>query len=489
MIIINNALHIRNDFSFKGGEIYLLQEDDSNGTSLKEFMSSLISLSNMDVLPYRLAILYQFYTGHYTPLIIEYRRNVIKSKNSEEEDQTIPCFRIYSTDSRALDIESSDDLRQVLISLPDISTYIEIYGLGLDPLKHEEIVNTTRQYDEESCLIFSIIDLELLLRVYDLDAYFSPNIENIRDLNTSAPAKSLPSQELNPWNEQASKERCYQITKLPPNMMLYTQSIQGDDNSHRRGLRHYIEERANQADLSFVLFEKPMLQEELFSKPGYLSILNGLSNPRRLPALTLDEGIQQGFGDHAILVCNQQISIKTLYDWHQCHDEKSFMIKVFKKIYENLSVQFAKIVNDDEFKYNALCLLSLEAIKKHASDFHIHGPKTNLLPVLSNSSASDDEDDEDEENDTTAEKLATSLTEKELTNGIITVLASSVLGRTPTRMRFFDKGELSETPASRKNSPEQAEYPPPSVLMAHTYLSTSFRDVPQQNDSFSHKSQ
>jgi hypothetical protein len=464
---LNSVLHVRNSHNLPGREIYYLEENDPNGSVLNEFIRSLIKKSlDTSVLPYRLGILYQFISGHVSPLLIEYRDDGLddtesdscesqsedgSERDSDESFQSKQLFRIYSTDSRAFDVEAGEELRTVILNL-SLHPNVEVYALGLDPTLYEAKMNTIRQHTDTGCAVYSLVDLEILQRVYDLQAYFNPFIEELED------------------------ERCFQITQLPPNMMLYSQSIKGNDQDNRRGIKHYIEQNIEQANISFRFLEQTMSMEDIFSVKGYLSLVNSISQIET-PGAMIHQAIQQGQGGESLNIGEKKMTLRDLYAWHIRHDQKSFMIDMFSIIYSSFSTNGFNAGMESNPKYEAHAFLDTEIISIHSCNFNEYGPKTNLVPFSPDTSV------DDEAPGVTHTVSGEYISDEFIVDSVITLLARTVLSRTPDREFLLNQEESNwfrATPAvsSSKTSPmmEPCQEVPP--LMGNSFFSGSLPPVP-----------
>ena len=438
----NSVLQVRNSKYEKGREIYFLNDDSPDGENLNQFISTLVekTITDQDILPYRLGILYKFISGHVTPLLIEYYNDSVfdESDNDSSSDQIHQGFRIYSTDSRAYDLQNGDELKQVILNLPTIDDLIEVFALGLDDDQYEAKMNTIRQHTDNGCATFSLVDLEIMLRVFDLHEYFMPNIK------------------------ETSTDRCFQITKLPPNMMFYCQSIHGNDLDNRRGLKHYIEDNNQQAHVEFALFQQTLSMQDIFSVEGYLAMINGLSAVKS-PISVVDQAVKSGYKDELLQVGKKTISLQALYNWHLRHDQQSFMIDMFNIIYTAFSNNYNGChVNDEASPYYATAILNNQKIADHALFFNEYGPKTNLIPFEEEKNLQSELDSIDQEYEPSP------IDEEMVFNSVITLFARTVFSRTPNRKFLTNPDEpnlLRETPSSRKQSPEM---PPANGSFEHS---------------------
>lgn len=449
----NSVLQVRNSKYEKGREIYFLNDDSPDGENLNQFISALVeqTITDQDILPYRLGILYKFISGHVTPLLIEYYNDTFfeessdasKSDNDSSSDQIHQGFRIYSTDSRAYDLQNGDELKQVILNLPTIHDLIEVYALGLDEDQYEAKMNTIRQHSDNGCATFSLVDLEIMLRVFDLHEYFMPHIAT------------------------TDADRCFQITKLPPNMMFYCQSIHGNDLDNRRGLKHYIEDNRQQAHVEFALFQQTLSMQDIFSVDGYFAMINGLSAVES-PISVVNQAVKSGYKDELLQVGKKTITLQALYNWHLRHDQQSFMIDMFNIIYTAFSNDYnGCYVNDEASPYYATAILNNQKIADHALFFNEYGPKTNLIPFEEEKHLQSELDSIDQEYE------PSSIDEEMVFNSVITLFARTVFSRTPNRKFLTDPDEpnlLRETPSSRKQSPEM---PPANLSFEHSAASES----------------
>lgn len=429
MVDILNVLKFRNTQCEPGREIYILEEESSDGYCLKAFLLSLINLSIKDVekkglaniLPYRLGILYKFISGHVTPLLIEFRdeeHNDFVLLNSEsqsnqrcgESRQSKKVFRIFSTDSRAFDVQEGEALKQVILSLPAFHSTIEVYALGLDESNDDAKKNTIRQYSDDSCPVFSAVDLEILLKQYDLIDYF------------------------NPAHLQKISDRCYQITLLPPNMMLYCQSIKGRDEDNRRGLKHYIHRNPDKAVIPFTFLERTMSMDDIFSVQGYWALLNGISQSYS-PFSKVEQAIEQGYGDELLSIGEKKITLQDLYAWHVRHDKRAFMIDMFVAIYAGFENRGLNISHEGGFKYRVTKLINRKQLCKHALNFNEYGPKTDLLPFIPDASV--------EENLASMSTAVAAEGLDEVVDGVISLLSRAVLARSPDLSLLLNQEEAA----------------------------------------------
>ncbi len=458
LLSIPDILQVRNKYCEPGRSIYFLLEEDSIGTELNKFIRLYIERcigdeDSVGVLPHRLGILYKFTSGHVTPLLIEFREEIMNSK--ESDDETRPFFRIYSTDSRSFDVQDGEELRQVILELSDYP-FVEVYALGLDPMLYDANKNTVRQHTETGCDIFSIIDLEILLRVFDIKSYFAPHIQPL------------------------NKKNCFQITQLPPNMMLYSQSINGNERDNRQGLKHYIKDNAELADIPFTLLDCSMSVDSIFSIDGYFSIVNGLSNVNT-PLTQLRDAIDLGLADTNLSVGEKKITLRALHDWHVRHNEKSFMADMFHIICGSFTHDITGTkAETNRLPWAVFSLLKHDRLFVHAANFNEYGPKTDLVEFEQTVAPVP----EDIRTDASAQDAVAAA----LFDSVITLFARSVFVRTPERSRLLDQtitDVLRQTPYnnSRDRSPEM----PPAGL-ATELLAESFRLFPSPSCSSARKS-
>ena len=464
---LSSVLNVRNSHNLPGREIYFLEENDPDGSVLNAFIDSLIEKSvNTNVLPYRLGILYQFISGHVTPLLIEYRDDGLDAtqsdssesdseydseRDSDEPFQTKQLFRIYSTDSRAFDVDAGEELRTVILNL-SLHPSVEVYALGLDPTLYEAKMNTIRQHTDTGCAVYSLVDLEILQRVYDLQAYFNPFIEELED------------------------ERCFQITQLPPNMMLYSQSIKGNDQDNRRGIKHYIEQNAEQSNTPLTFLDQTMSMEDIFSVKGYLSLVNSISQIKT-PSAMIHQAIQEGQGGESLNIGGKKMTLRDLYAWHIRHDQKSFMIDMFSIIYTSFSTDGFSAGMESETKYEAHKFLDTDLITDHSCNFNEYGPKTNLVPFSPDTSV------DDEEPAVTHTVSGEFISDEFIVDSVITLLARTVFSRTPDREFLLNQEETNwfrPTPAvsSSKTSPLMEPCQEVPLSMGNSFFSGSLPPVP-----------
>lgn len=449
MLDKRSVLHIRNSFLFSTGmKIFYLEEKQSDGNTLMSYLSKLIEFTlhgNQGVvgtLPYRLGILYESAEGHVTPLLFEFFMQV------DAKDTTIitvpPRFRIYSTDSRAFDVEGGEVLRQTILNLPNLHDSVEVYALGLDPDKDLEKKNTIRQHSDGVCGLYSLLDLELMLRAPSLSDFFGPHVVRLTD------KPYLP----------ISNPRTFQITRLPPSMMLYTQSIYGNDVDERKGLRHYLQDNPDKAKVCFTLANKSMSFAEMISIKGYESIISGLSQPQS-PLHIIGHAVASGQGNATLHVGDKKITLQALYNWHVNQEknngkQKSFMMDFFVATFNEMMNRSYSPDCDDLKKDDATLLLNLEAFREFVADGYEFGPMTELI------------DDLPKKNEIVNLIDFTDNGTEQLFDSIVTQFAREVIARTPHRERLLDQDHesvLGPTPISKSVSPDQRQATTPPVAL------------------------
>lgn len=445
------VLHHRNSFS-QGMKIFYLEESKSDGTTLIKYLSELITLSLpkegelWGVLPYRLGILYESVEGHVTPLLIEYYMQV---DQTDIKKITIPPrFRIYSTDSRSFDVEGGEHLRQVILNLPLVHDLVEVYALGLDPAKDMEKKNTIRQHSDGVCGAYSLLDLELMLRAPSLSLLFGPHIIQL----TKAP--HLPIE----------NNKTFQITKLPPNMMMYTQSINGDDANHRKGLRHYIKDNPDKANICFTLADRTMSFADMISKDGYLSILSGLSQTES-PLDLIQRAVASGEGNATFHVGDKKITLQALYNWHDNQEknrskQKAFMMDYFVAVFNELIDKSSNVDSEDLKHDDANLLLQDGVLKEFALEGNELGPMTELVDDLTSVDKGSDVVPIDD-------------SKAQLFDSIVTQLAREVIARTPHREQLLAQdreaafvlspSSNAPSPSLKKVSPDERQSTTPPI--------------------------
>lgn len=259
--------------------VYLDENEEGKGSSLNRFIfDTLVKVKIEKSL--RLGILYKYQT-HTTPIVIEVIDNFYQDETdnanetesdveeSEEEEseasfsrhstaETAPpdepvdltiagnpyrfIIRIFNTDSRSFDIASGEGvlLRINLVNLVqkafERGIHLELFATGLVVNEYIEKVSTIRQHTEGHCSVFSMLDLETMLSVDDLVKFFGE--ANYR----MATPHEFPDQNSTIKQDCFGRTQLYHIKKLPDELMLYTQSINGcsEDGMERRGLKHFV---------------------------------------------------------------------------------------------------------------------------------------------------------------------------------------------------------------------------------------------------------
>ena len=146
-------------------------------------------------------------------------------------------IKIYNTDSRSFDVENGAALKAQLISLVttsfDKGIDLHLIANGLIVTDDSNNKNTTRQTVNGYCGLYSLVDLETLLAQPDLDVFVSNTVP-------------VSEEQINYLGIDEAFTACFngdtclhQLCALPAEMMLYTQSVKGDEDSHRRGLTFF----------------------------------------------------------------------------------------------------------------------------------------------------------------------------------------------------------------------------------------------------------
>lgn len=309
----------------KGRNIWYLDENngDSNINELFDFIEKCCSV---DIGELRIGLLYHFGT-HTTPILVE-KKYVSDNSDSME-------INLFNTDSRAFDVESGLALRAYLIKTianlnnnlgkaatetEDTDTEtdvkkISLYALGLDPNDTDSRLNTTRQHADGQCVVFSMVDLELMLRAKDLKQYF-PRYRCVDD-----------------------KETLFHIYLLPQQMMFYTQSVHGQLDSFssiplRKGLKSHIDENEEliRENTTYLVPISCTLEHtnNQFSDPlaHYKTFINCLSRTMT-PVSTI-------MANHQNSILEMKTDIKSYCEHLIKNNVKNYIIDMFEKEYEQM---------------------------------------------------------------------------------------------------------------------------------------------------------
>lgn len=330
-------LNLRNKITDIQLPIFYLEDND--GEKLKLFLDFMIQFQQESGIEddYRVACILNVF-GHMTPLMIEKHAVNLDDESIESltDDDTDDVqghddfvVRIYCTDSRALDIQHGQELRSLLLEIPEVFPQIELYAVGLDPSLNQEQKQTIRQHSDGVCGVYSLLDLELMLRVSDLYDYLNFKQGMVR----LASVDQIPLE----------NARTFQITNLPPAMMLYTQSIFGDEKTLRVGLTQYINTHPESASVEFTLLSPSMTFADLYSAEGYNFILSSLSC-EQYSARFKHRWLDETYCELHHLLEGKTITLQELCQWHErqfSHGSKQralmidMLIAVFHEINKN----------------------------------------------------------------------------------------------------------------------------------------------------------